>query len=424
MRRRLLAHIGLIRPYRFERLIVALAAAFLLATLAAALAVLWSTGEFTPGSPRERYFLYLAGLVVAGFALAGRPALAAGALSLAIVDLALGLGSHALHKAGRLHSSLLPLQYDDPPRFAWHPLLQAVPIPSITRRVVNVGVSHSAQGTRGRDYGAEELAGKKVIAVFGGSTTYDLWSSDEDTWPARLEALLGAARVAVINHGVPGYTTVEHVIQTAFYQDKFGVPPACALYYVGWNDIHNAHLPNLDPGYADHHLRAQIDGLFVRRAGTGFSSLSPLLTLGVRLIGLAVDTARPAPAIAGPPRAGNDPALEAIFVRNVRAISAINRERGVRTVWVGQVLNRAAFRDEGVHGWIPLVRNKDVLPLLHHFNDVLRGEAAALGDAHVGLDDGLFEPADFHDNGHFVARGSLKFARLLAPAVHRECGGP
>ena len=58
---------------------------------------------------------------------------------------------------------------------------------------------------------------------------------------------------------MPGYTTVEHLIQTAFYQDKFGKPPRCAIYYVGWNDLRNAHIPDLDPGYADFHLPSQID---------------------------------------------------------------------------------------------------------------------------------------------------------------------
>ena len=70
---------------------------------------------------------------------------------------------------------------------------------------------------------------------------------------------LGADRCAVINHGVPGYSSVEHVVQTAFYDHAFGRRPDCALYYVGWNDLRSAGLPHLDSGYADYHLRSQID---------------------------------------------------------------------------------------------------------------------------------------------------------------------
>ena len=39
-----------------------------------------------------------------------------------------------------------------------------------------------------------------------------------------------------------------------------------------------------------------------------------------------------------PPVAGGDPALEAIYRRNIATISAINRQRGVRTLWIGQLL--------------------------------------------------------------------------------------
>ena len=55
--------------------------------------------------------------------------------------------------------------------------------------------------------------------------------------------------------------------------------------------------------------------------------------------------------------------------RNVRAISAINRDRGIRTIWVGQVLNVQALEGDEVDGWLPLVRDKDVWPLQQRFNE-------------------------------------------------------
>jgi hypothetical protein len=419
--RKLVDHAGLAKPYRFDRLIVTLAAGLLLALLLTAAVTLSLQGQYISGTPREHYFIYVAALVILGFILARMPRLAAVALSLAAIDLGLGIGSFYLTDQSGRAGSLLPPQYRDPPRFQWHPLLQAVPIPSITRRVVHLTVSHSAEGTRGRDYAPAQLDGKTIIAVFGGSTTYDISVSDEETWPARLGALLGPREFAVINNGVPGYTSVEHVVQTAFYQDKFGAKPTCALYYLGWNDIRNARIPHLDPGYADFHLPSQIDALQVRRAGTNFNSLSPLLTLIVRIIGSAVDTARPARAIDTPIQAGNDAALEAIFTRNVRTISTINHSRNIRTIWVGQVLNAAAFQGDGADGWLPLLRNKDVLPLLRRFNDLLRREAAALGDVYIDVPDEAFEPSDFRDNGHFLSAGSSKFAALLAAPIGRTC---
>ena len=102
--------------------------------------------------------------------------------------------------------------------------------------------------------------------------------------------------------------------------------PACAVYYVGRNDVHSSHVRDLDPGYAGFHLNNQIDGFRARRPAT-YRSISPLLTLLGRLAGLAFDTMRPAPAL-GQPSKDPDPVLEEIFARNIDAISAINHRRG------------------------------------------------------------------------------------------------
>ena len=147
-----------------------------------------------------------------------------------------------------------------------------------------------------------------MVAVFGGSATYDIAVSDEDTWVNRLEQPLGPDDFAVINHGVPGYSTVEHVIQTAFYADAFGVRPTCALYYIGWNDIRNAHINDLDPGYARFHLRSLVDGLQVRRYGGAYRSISPLFTVAARLVSQEMETIRP-PELRGEPKSGDDPVL-------------------------------------------------------------------------------------------------------------------
>lgn len=66
--------------------------------------------------------------------------------------------------------------------------------------------------------------------------------------------------------------------------------PRCAVYYVGWNDIRNAHLKDLDPAYADFHLPSQVDSLQTRRIGGAHLSVSPLLTILARLLSSQVDT--------------------------------------------------------------------------------------------------------------------------------------
>ena len=412
MRRLLLDHFGLVRPFRFERTLLAVLAFAVLLAMAITAGLLWKTGELFAGTQRATYFWYLLGLVLVALALLRWPKLALVLLLWATVDLGLGITTR-----------LLPPNASDPVRFAWHPLLQVVPIPALDLVTAGgVKLHHTSQGTRGREPTARQLAERTIVAVVGGSSTYDVGVSDGETWADRLQQALGD-RFLVINHGVPGYSTVEHVVQTAFYQDKFGKRPRCAVYYVGWNDIRNAHIDNLDPAYADFHLPSQVDTLQVRRLGGGNMTFSPLLTLLARLVSALVDTVQYSWTLSGTIKPGSDPAVEADFERNVRTISAINRERGVRTLWVGQLLNRARLQGDGQYGWLPYVRDKDVWPLQARFNEILARTAQALGDPLIAAPIEAFGAADFSDQGHFSAQGAARFAGYIAPVVARECGG-
>ena len=247
------------------------------------------------------------------------------------------------------------------------------PIPSLQlTSSTGLSISHTSEGTRGRDPAPGSLDGRNVVAAFGGSTTYDIGTSEGDTWSDHLAEAIGRDRFFVVNHGVPGYTTVEHLIQTAFYQTKFGKAPRCAIYYVGWNDLRNAHIPHLDAGYADFHLPSQVDLLLVRLVSELYTSISPLFSLLARFASANADTVRYSdPRRTNKPASGDDPALLALYERNIRSISAINRERGVRTIWVGQLVNRVELTGDGQYGWLPLVRDRDVWSLLQQFNQVL-----------------------------------------------------
>lgn len=420
---RILAYVGLGRPRRFERAILGLLALLLLVVVIAAAASLAAADDLAAGGPRSLYFLYLLTLLAAGVALLRWPPLAAALLILALVDLSWGVGSHVLQRTGHAVVSLLPPVAAEPARFQWHASLQAVPIPSLKiTSPTGLVIRHTAEGTRGQDPAPGSLAGRTVVATFGGSTTYDIGAGEGDTWSDRLGEALGRERTFVVNHGVPGYSTVEHLIQTAFYQTKFGTPPRCAVYYVGWNDLRNAYIPNLDPGYADFHLPSQVDSLKVRRIGGSHVTLSPVLTMLARVASADIDTVRYAVDPYGrAPGSGGDPALEALYERNIRSISAINRARGIATIWVGQLLNREQLQGDGRYGWLPLVRDRDLWPLQQRFNAILERTAQALGDVHVALPPDSFTAADFVDNGHFSARGARRFAEGLAPAVRGAC---
>ena len=110
-------------------------------------------------------------------------------LSLAILEAAFGLGTAYLYKVGLLGQTVFPREEEAEYRFRWHPLLQGVPIPSGTGAD---DMHHNALGQRGRERTPQSLDGKATIALFGGSTTYDVGGSDGETWGDRLQEMLGA----------------------------------------------------------------------------------------------------------------------------------------------------------------------------------------------------------------------------------------
>lgn len=417
----LLSYVGLGQPHRPERILALLVSAVLAICVGSVFLHFLLDDEVTEGTPRWWYFVYLAGLISAAVVTVRWPRLAAVLLSLATLEVVFGIGTAVLYKFNLSESALFPRDYHIYSRSVWHPLLQAVPIPSRTDDPEELRFFHNSQRQRGPERSAESLQGKKVIALFGGSTTYDVALPENETWAHQIETMLGVDRFAVINHGLPGFTTVENLIQTAFYGSTYGVTPRCSIYYLGWNDLRNSHIRNLDPGYADYHLPSQVDAQLARRLGGPFLSVSPTLSLAARLVVLGVDTVRPVVKPPGTMSADPDPALEAIFVRNIRTISAIDRSRGIRTLWVGQVMDRERLAEGEPYGWIPFLRVQDIWPLIQRLNSLLKREASALGDVYVDIPSEEFTSDDFADHGHFEAQGALKFARILAPAVAENC---
>ena len=333
-----------------------------------------------------------------------------------------------------LDDSLMPL--DNPAEvdhsFRYHPLLQGTPVPNYSNLVPNyselgrISVHHDNQGLRGFERSAALLKQQIVIATLGGSSTYDIGVPNGKTWSDFLEQKLGH-EYAVLNHGVPGYSSVENLIQTIFYLNAYNIRPRCAVYYLGWNDIRNAHLPHLDPAYADFHLLTQSNSLGVRGRRSSntlpyVSNISPLAGVLITYLQMSFDTVPlPESFVHKDPVSGTDGRLEIIFRANVQAIAAINKERKITSIFVGQIFNRPLLTTPSRPGWFPLLRNMDIWPLQDPFNHILKDTAEAVGSLWIIPPVDEFQNADFVDKGHFSPRGSEKFASILAPLVRANC---
>lgn len=432
---------GLTRPFNFNVAIPFLLNLFVLGVIFAACAFLFFRGGLNMGTARFYFFLYLACLLVIGAALSKTSKLSYVILVWCTIELSLALGSQILAKRRDL-GSLFPenvasTEESEEFAFIYHPLLQIVPRPNwrytdfldftdIEDKAKAAGLDvpslqgqkldfvHNSLGFRGKELTEDDLA-KDLIFVYGGSTTYDIGVTQGETWVEHLQSDLDN-RYTILNFGVPGHTTVEHLIQTAFYQNVVKKRPVCTIYYVGWNDMVNAHIEHLDSAYADFHLVLHAR----RRRPIFLAQYSPLFFLANGLAMRRFDTVPQAPKIFGkPPVAGPDEHLEAIFIGHIKTIVAINEARGIKTIFIGQILNRR-WSDPPRVG-MPLVKEGDLVPLVERLKSILKSTSASIGAKYIDPGITNFEGNDFLDAGHFAAQGSRKFAALVSKEVGDYC---
>ena len=371
---------------------------------------LWGLGDNLPLSSLV-YLLFL-GLCSCLFALKIWFRLSLLVSCFLFFELIFGYGGLVLAKVGvnGLRSFLPETNHN---QFVFHPTLAAIPNPTFS----NQSISHTPEGLRST--ATKFNLSLPHIAVFGGSTTYDLGvTSNNKTWVSVLNETLDGFSLS--NNGVPGYSTAEHVVQTAFYANRAGAMPVCSIYYIGWNDIRNFGFNELDSGYSRFHMLSQYGNLRVRYS---LNSLSPTINL---LSSFVLRSELPFPSKRG--QLGKDVTLEdrmfEIAENNLRAISALNRSRGIKTVFIPQMLNREELTDSTrAYGWLPFVYDADVWPLQERFNVMVEELAGSLGDYYIDPDINSFISSDFADNGHFNDVGAAKMAASIAKHVETVCSG-
>ncbi len=303
----------------------------------------------------------------------------------------------------------IPIELFD--RYDPHPLLVGIP------RTGRYGdISHDAMHHR-TTVNLGKAADARLIYLLGGSTTYDVGVGDDKTWASDLSALLGPG-YEVVNWGVPGYSSLENLIQSLFaFRER---KPVCALYYVGWNDLHMAHVATLRDDYSDYHLHEQAIALAVGHE-PGFLERNMLL-LSLARSAFAPDAetvqARARGEISGRP----DEHLTAIFVENLKLIALVARSSGVKPIFIPQVLNYDRLTGDQPMWWAPLIPQKDIKPLMSGMNAALMRTAAELGvdviEAPLSL---AWQDSDFVDQSHFSPTGAEKFARAIRDDVLADC---
>jgi lysophospholipase L1-like esterase len=258
--------------------------------------------------------------------------------------------------------------------------------------------------------------GAITVAAVGGSTTFGTKVSDADTWPWLLQERLGEG-YAVLNYGVPGYTTAENIIQMSLVVPE--VRPHVVIFYEGWNDIRNYHWPGFEPDYAGHGM-TQFDTLIP--AGVDRASLlsrAARYSYVMRLIGQAAGV--PVIAWDTPPSAERDPAVDHVYLRNLQTLKALANRFGMTALFVPQVLNAEALQRAGDRpGWAPYVKNTALSALMRDFNALMAQVCTASERTCQFVREPLeasWNNDDFVDEGHLSRRGGDKLAAMLAARI-------
>jgi lysophospholipase L1-like esterase len=289
-------------------------------------------------------------------------------------------------------------------RFAPHPLLEAVLSPGTYGRA-----SHTAEGQR-FTVNLNKGPNAKRVFVYGASTTYDNGVADNLTWSSALSDLLGRDYV-VENHGVPGYSTVQHIIQVLF--DFRTTPPACAVFYVGGTDLQESNLTDLKPDYSDF--------LLVKLRNMATVHLGMIQRRWVLLSLLSELDHR---TFVPPGRVSRvyDQRLSQIYRQNIKLIAIITQSFGVKPIFVPEIWNDRRLTADSPTILLPYINDSDVKKNSSQMNADL--EAVANETNSVYLAEPLranWENADFLDYAHFSAKGSSKLASSIAPRIAAEC---
>lgn len=300
--------------------------------------------------------------------------------------------------------------------FQPHPYLVVAPKPrvSVSKKKTGreISISHNSLGFRGKETTFSPDPHKIRIAVLGGSSTYCISVSDNRTWPYFLEEELGSP-YEVINLGVPGYSTAEHLIQLALLVPEF--KPQVCIFYIGWNDVRNVHIENLKSDYSDFHGKTQYSNL--KLDSLRFGNRSAFLYFIKNMLEQIFTYKEPINIKPGKSAYSDIPdqrALE-IYARNIKSMVALCKTWNIIPVFIPQILNKEKLSNDRQNDWAPFLKNYQLKNMIEYYNqkmiEIVNQEEGIVIQRILEV---KFLNDDFLDEGHFNEQGNLKFAQTVA----------
>jgi len=198
-------------------------------------------------------------------------------------------------------------------------------------------VTHTADGHRLTE-NINKLPDAGRIFVYGASTAYGSHLKDSETWPSVLSGVLGTNYV-VENHGVPGYSTIDNILQVLF--DFRNDHAKCAIFYLGGSDLQNANLTGLKPDYSDFHL--------IRQRNMGTAAKVGFISRRSAFLSLLSELDRGDLVPMGQTRHEYDNRLSRIYRQNIHLIAIITQSFSVKPIFVPEIMELSSDDRQHLH---------------------------------------------------------------------------
>lgn len=295
--------------------------------------------------------------------------------------------------------------------FEPHPYLVGVPKKNVWLKVKGITYTHNSEGFRGKEFSKRKT--KKRIIAIGGSTTYGTSVNDWETWPYYLDSLLTDS-MEVLNFGVSGHSTVEHIIQSSLIVPEYD--PDVVLIHCGLNDLRSLYIRNLACDYSDFHAPNLYGAL-------GFCPLNNIPRIAMlRVAVLLLQKVNLFPSCSyyktivkeDHSIESKDRAIE-LYKRNLITMAGIYEKQGVEIVFIPQLLNGDAFEGNKLKWWIPFISDKELVHDMNKYNQIMESTADQENCRYEKeILDLKWKGTDFVDPSHLNPKANLRFAEIIS----------
>lgn len=278
-------------------------------------------------------------------------------------------------------------------------------------------ITTNKYGYRITEAEALDFPRKTTIVCLGGSTTFGTRVTDEDSWPFMLQSKLGKD-YKVYNLGVPGYSTLESLIQLLTFVPE--LKPDIVINYQGWNDIRNYHLKSNYPDYYAHGI-SQKTALKINKPK--LKDYSFIIYLTKKLSRKIIKRKKHNITVETP---GSDSKIDSIYARNLKTIQLLANNLNAKQIYIPQVLNLDFFKNSEKNigrPWTPTIRDTEMPFLIKNFNSIM-SKSIKTNDSTCLIIENILDGYDwklnhFVDDGHFSKKGNEVFSNIVYDAVKK-----